>query len=53
MKLFKTRIDNDIKKFFNAILEKGNPLNNDFIELLTAISTKFNVDSAYSFCRYE
>ena len=47
MKLFKTRIDNDIKKFFNAILEKGNPLNNDFIELLTAISTKFNVDSAY------
>lgn len=41
MKLFKTRIDNDIKKFFNAILEKGNPLNNDFIELLTAISTKF------------
>lgn len=36
MKLFKTRIDNDIKKFFNAILEKGNPLNNDFIELLTA-----------------
>lgn len=47
MKLFKTRIDNDIKKFFNAILEKGTPLNNDFIELLTAISTKFNMDSAY------
>lgn len=47
MKLFKTRIDNDIKKFFNAILEKGNPINNDFIELLTAISTKFNVDSVY------
>ena len=47
MKLFKTRIDIDIKKFFNVILEKGTPLNNDFIELLTAISTKFNVDSAY------
>lgn len=47
MKLFKTRIDSDIKKFFNAILEKGTPLNNDFIELLTAIRIKFNVDSAY------
>ncbi|MCI5656031.1 MAG: ATP-binding protein [Ruminococcus sp.] len=47
MKLFKTRIDNDIKKFFNVILEKGTPLNNDFTELLIAISSKFNIDAAY------
>lgn len=47
LKLFKTRIDDDIQNFFNVILEKGTPMFNDFFQLLTEIRIKFDVDAVY------
>ena len=45
--MLKTRIDDNIEKLFNIILENGTLLNDDFIRLVKSIREKFDVSAAY------